>query len=604
MRYSTQHNGTVLSIVGCRSGRSKQLAFVEVRHSLKFCFISARFSSVSLCVLIPIVAFSQMNNVSSKNHVSIATASSSNSMNYSDDSPSEPTSPSRISGTASEKAEAMARMKLRKAAAISRLQQIHSAVLIQTKFRMRLARARMNLKRKAQEEHARLALIASGKVIYQKEAIPPSVWPATLKEDFSAPDRPIMTDSVVSHRWLATQKKLFVRVITWNLCGQMPPPIEDTCKVLIPGSRYHIYVIGSEECERTIAQSAINPSKRNWEEYLSRALGADYVPIRSHTLQAIHLMVFAHYTIARYISCVSSAAVSTGIGNTLGNKGGVGVYFIIGNTSLVFVNAHCAAHQNAVRQRNADCARICSEIPSILFRRSLPTVKYLSRRFNNIMEKFSDDAIIAKHDELWLGPSRQGRRAQPQPKNMDATSTNETNNNDDEIIGLAAIEPITANLGLTDAAGSKHDNVALPNSEPDGEPTGHLAHRSINTDYKLDDGYQAESAGAKFPYVASPASAKADTDDKHDSSKPVSESKQMSNSPTSGMDADGKGILHSDSTLGSKEADTDVEEMQLSKLDSSKSLWNCADRVIFMGDLNYRIKGKRFVFGVFSYCRF
>lgn len=49
--------------------------------------------------------------------------------------------------------------------------------------------------------------------------------------------------------------------------------------------RYHIYVVGSEECERSIAQSALNTSKTNWEGYLRDCIGPNYSPIRSHTLQ-------------------------------------------------------------------------------------------------------------------------------------------------------------------------------------------------------------------------------------------------------------------------------------------------------------------------------
>ena len=52
-----------------------------------------------------------------------------------------------------------------------------------------------------------------------------------------------------------------------------------------------------------------------------------------------------------------SCAVATGLslgspGTTLGNKGGVGISFDIGATSCVFVNSHLAAHQNNVRERN------------------------------------------------------------------------------------------------------------------------------------------------------------------------------------------------------------------------------------------------------------
>ena len=49
------------------------------------------------------------------------------------------------------------------------------------------------------------------------------------------------------------------------------------------------------------------------------------------------------------MSATESSSVATGLGNTLGNKGGVGVGFTVGSTSFLFINAHFAAHQNKVR---------------------------------------------------------------------------------------------------------------------------------------------------------------------------------------------------------------------------------------------------------------
>ena len=60
---------------------------------------------------------------------------------------------------------------------------------------------------------------------------------------------------------------------------------------------------------------------------------------------------------------VQTAAVATGIGNTLGNKGGVALRCSVGSTSLLFVNAHLSAHQHAVAQRNADFHRIEAQLP-------------------------------------------------------------------------------------------------------------------------------------------------------------------------------------------------------------------------------------------------
>lgn len=62
--------------------------------------------------------------------------------------------------------------------------------------------------------------------------------------------------------------------------------------------RFHIYLIGTEECERTIAQSAIIVSKKSWEQYLTQCLGENYVAIRAHTLQVFFLKIKLSWIIA------------------------------------------------------------------------------------------------------------------------------------------------------------------------------------------------------------------------------------------------------------------------------------------------------------------
>jgi hypothetical protein len=66
---------------------------------------------------------------------------------------------------------------------------------------------------------------------------------------------------------------------------------------------------------------------------------------------------------------VSSAAVATGVGNTLGNKGGVGISMNIGSTRFAFFNAHFAAHQNAVKRRNLDFKKISKAMPPLLLKK-------------------------------------------------------------------------------------------------------------------------------------------------------------------------------------------------------------------------------------------
>jgi hypothetical protein len=62
----------------------------------------------------------------------------------------------------------------------------------------------------------------------------------------------------------------------------------------LPTSQYHIYVVGSEECENSIAMSIVKPSKAHWEGTLRETFGGDYEMLCGHTLQATHQIVFVH----------------------------------------------------------------------------------------------------------------------------------------------------------------------------------------------------------------------------------------------------------------------------------------------------------------------
>eukprot|EP00668_Euglena_longa_P011627 GGOE01014036.1.p1 GENE.GGOE01014036.1~~GGOE01014036.1.p1 ORF type:complete len:381 (-),score=101.23 GGOE01014036.1:91-1233(-) len=148
-----------------------------------------------------------------------------------------------------------------------------------------------------------------------------------------------------------------ISVTTWNLEGTCGPARGSD--LLQPGT-HHIYIIGTQECERGIAASYVNSSKSKWEEKLAEALGEDYTVVASETLMAIHIIMFARQDVSRHITCVKSDRVATGLLNgTVGNKGGVCVGCMLGDTSLLFVNVHFAAHQENVEDRNSDFRRIC-----------------------------------------------------------------------------------------------------------------------------------------------------------------------------------------------------------------------------------------------------
>lgn len=59
---------------------------------------------------------------------------------------------------------------------------------------------------------------------------------------------------------------------------------------------------------------------------------------------------------------VAVSTVKTGLGGAAGNKGAVAIRFMLYNTSLCFVCAHFAAHQNAIKERNEDFAELSNKI--------------------------------------------------------------------------------------------------------------------------------------------------------------------------------------------------------------------------------------------------
>jgi hypothetical protein len=163
---------------------------------------------------------------------------------------------------------------------------------------------------------------------------------------------------VTTHMFL-NRGKLRVFCGTWNLHAKKPT---DDLRLWIRMNRYHIVAVGTEECVHSIAKSVVFTSKKQWEDQLKDTLGSEYVLVAAHSLTAIHNVVFVHESVLPLVHNIQSDAVATGLGNQLGNKGGVGIAFSVGSTSLAFVNCHFDAHQHNVAKRNANFHRINHEL--------------------------------------------------------------------------------------------------------------------------------------------------------------------------------------------------------------------------------------------------
>ncbi|TFK01873.1 small nuclear ribonucleoprotein F-like [Platysternon megacephalum] len=144
---------------------------------------------------------------------------------------------------------------------------------------------------------------------------------------------------------------------TWNM-GHVPPPKSitswftskglgktlDEMTVTIP---HDIYVFGTQENSM---------GDKEWVDFLRGVLKEfteiEYRPIAMQALWNIKIAVLVKPEHENRISHVSTSSVKTGIANTLGNKGAVGVSFMFNGTSFGFVNCHLTSGNEKTARRN------------------------------------------------------------------------------------------------------------------------------------------------------------------------------------------------------------------------------------------------------------
>ncbi|XP_069550436.1 inositol polyphosphate phosphatase-like 1b [Brachyistius frenatus] len=150
---------------------------------------------------------------------------------------------------------------------------------------------------------------------------------------------------------------LSVFVGTWNMGGSPPPRslqswvtccglghTPDDSTAFLP---HDIYALGTQE----------NPQgEREWTEHIKATLRSythiDFKQVAVQSLWNMRLAVFVKSEHESRISHVSTASVKTGLGNTLGNKGAVGISFLFNGTSFGFVNCHLTSGSEKVLRRN------------------------------------------------------------------------------------------------------------------------------------------------------------------------------------------------------------------------------------------------------------
>ncbi|XP_053285691.1 phosphatidylinositol 3,4,5-trisphosphate 5-phosphatase 1 [Pleuronectes platessa] len=154
-----------------------------------------------------------------------------------------------------------------------------------------------------------------------------------------------------------------VFVGTWNMGNAGPPhnmkswfqckgqgKTRDDTADHIP---HDFYVIGTQE-------DPLN--EREWADTLKGVLrnitNISFKQVAIHTLWSIRIVVLAKPEHENRISHLFSDSVKTGIANTLGNKGAVGVSFMFNGTSFGFVNSHLTSGSEKKLRRNQNYTSI------------------------------------------------------------------------------------------------------------------------------------------------------------------------------------------------------------------------------------------------------
>ena len=105
-----------------------------------------------------------------------------------------------------------------------------------------------------------------------------------------------------------------------------------------------------------------------WVQHLEKLLNGvapspddSYECVGTRYLVGVLICVFVKVRHRPHVSDVQDAVAPVGIMGVMGNKGGAAVRFRIYDSSMCFVCAHLAAHQNAIAERNADFANIMAK---------------------------------------------------------------------------------------------------------------------------------------------------------------------------------------------------------------------------------------------------
>ena len=174
--------------------------------------------------------------------------------------------------------------------------------------------------------------------------------------------------------------------LTWNLAekalnSKSIGSLKDVCNM-----NNDIVVIGIQELEDIKPRRKEGHRSRLYKMYLKKVFHGKYEclgtrhllhygcrrphhllshsQIGQHKMGGMFLSVFIKHKLAKKVSGIQIIDVACGVGNLLTNKGGICLLLRMNKKTLAIINAHFAAHQDKIVERNNDYHRVMSTITS------------------------------------------------------------------------------------------------------------------------------------------------------------------------------------------------------------------------------------------------
>jgi hypothetical protein len=174
------------------------------------------------------------------------------------------------------------------------------------------------------------------------------------------------------------------------------PSESDLQNLLHPEAIHHdLYFVGTQESLKSIGASMLSPSKEVMNKMIGNCLGDNYRMVSSVSLQATHLVIFAHIRMIPLISEVKDDFLATGFKKMMGNKGAVTIQFKLAQTKIRVINSHFHSGQDKCEVRNQDFNTIFTKF----------CVPKVSKTKNQVLpsvdgkgDEISDDALFFMGD--------------------------------------------------------------------------------------------------------------------------------------------------------------------------------------------------------------